>query len=320
MDKVDDKISIIVPVYNVEVYIEKCIDSLINQTYKNIEIILVDDGSTDKSYDICKKYSETDNRIKLIHKNNGGLSDARNVGIDNATGKYITFVDSDDWLSYDYCDIMIKEINETKADIVMSNLVYVYSNDYTFEVEEKFDKKSYTNVEALEKFEDTVSVVAVSKLYRRELFEDLRYKVGKIHEDEFMFHKIFFRAKKISHLDIELYAYRQRENSITTSKYSLKKLDAIEALEDRMNFYEKNSLHNLKEKTRALYMYLLRKNIMEISANDINEKEKYISELSIKLKDSYKACKKTKYISLRFFIFSKLAVLSKTVFKNYVYK
>lgn len=320
MDKIQDKISIIVPIYNVEEYIEKCIDSLINQTYKNIEIVLVDDGSTDKSYDICKRYSEKDSRIKLIHKKNGGLSDARNVGIDNATGEYITFVDSDDWLSYNYCEIMIKEINETKADIVMSNLVYVYSNDYTFEVEEKFDKKSYTNIEALEAFEDTINVVAVSKLYKRELFDNLRYRVGKIHEDEFMFHRIFYEASKISWLDVELYAYRQRENSITTSKYSLKKLDAIEALEDRMNFYEKNSLHNLKEKTRALYMYLLRKNIREILASDINEKDEYVNELSVKLKESYKVCKKTKYISLRFFIFSKLALVSKIIFKNYVYK
>ena len=316
----NEKISIIVPIYNVEEYIEKCVDSLINQTYKNIEIILVDDGSTDKSYDICKKYSETDSRIKLIHKENGGLSDARNVGIDNATGDYITFLDSDDWISYDYSEIMIKELQETNADIVMSNLVNVYDNDYVFETKKTFGKKTYTNIEALEAFEDTISVVAVAKLYKKELFDNLRYKVGKIHEDEFMFHRIFYRAENISCLDIELYAYRQRHNSITTSKYSLKWLDALEALEDRMLFYKEKSLNLLKEKTRAVYMYLLKMNIKEIANSEIEGKDKYINELSLKLKRNYRECKKTKYISLKFYIFSKLTLFSKNIFKKYVYK
>lgn len=319
MDK-NEKVSIVVPIYNVEMYLEKCIESLINQTYDNIEIILVDDGSTDNSHNICKNYAQKDNRIKLIHKENGGLSDARNVGIENATGKYITFVDSDDWLSYDYCEIMVKHMNEENVDIVMAKLVSVYNDDYVFVHKSNYNKNVYTNLEALEKFEDTVNVVAVAKLYKKELFNNLRYKVGKIHEDEFMFHKIFFEAKNVLALDSALYAYRQRENSITTAKYSLKRLDALEALEDRMIFYDENKLYELKEKTRAVYMYFLKKNIKEIVGNDIDDKEKYIENLMNKLKDNYKVCKKTKYISLRFYIFSKLSMFSDKIFRWYIYK
>lgn len=314
------KISIVVPIYNVEMYIEKCIDSLINQTYTNIEIILVDDGSTDNSYSICQKYADIDSRIKLIHKENGGLSDARNVGIENATGNFITFVDSDDWLNYNFCEIMMKEINTTKADIVMGNLINVYNNDYLFEDCTDYSKKVYTNIEALESFEDTINVVAVAKLYKIELFNNLRYKVGKIHEDEFMFHRIFFEAKKIVVLDTNIYAYRQREDSITTSKYSIKRLNALEALEDRMAFYEEKGLKKLKEKTRAVYMFFLKKNIKEIKNSEIKEKEKHISVLINKLKNNYRECKKTKYISVRFYIFSKMACVSNKIFTWYIYK
>jgi len=320
LDKINDKISIIVPIYNVEEYVEKCIKSLINQTYKNIEIILVDDGSTDSSYDICKKYSETDSRINLIHKENGGLSDARNVGIENATGEYITFLDSDDWLSYNYCETMIKEINETKADIVMCNLVNVYNDDYVFKNKSDYNKDIYSNIQALEKFEDTINVVAVAKLYKKNLFDNLRYKVGKIHEDEFMFHRIFFKANKIVCLDIQMYAYRQRQNSITTSRFSLKRLDIIDALEDRINFYEENSLEKLKEKTRAAYMYLLKKNIKEVSNSDFDNKDEYIKKMSVRLKRNYKECKKTKYISYKFFILSKIMAHFNNVFNYYIYK
>lgn len=320
MNSIKGKISVIVPIYNVEEYVEKCIDSLIKQTYKNIEIILVDDGSKDKSYEICKKYSELDSRIKLIHKENGGLSDARNVGIDNATGEYITFLDSDDWLNYNYCEVMVNEILDTKADIVMCNIVNVYSDDYVFEEKISYEKTSYTNLEALEKFEDTVNVVAVAKLYSKELFNNLRYRVGKIHEDEFMFHRIFYEAKKIVCLDIQMYAYRQRPNSITTSKYSLKRLDGLEALEDRMNFYEEKSLTNLEEKTRAIYMYLLKKNMKELNNSNFDNKEEYIKKISENLKISYRKCKKTKYISWKFFVLSKIMARFNKIFEYYIYK
>ncbi len=316
----NDKISIIVPIYNVEQYIRKCIESLMGQTYKNIEIILVDDGSKDNSYEICKEYAEKDGRIKLIHKENGGLSDARNVGIENATGEYITLLDSDDWFSYNFCEIMLKEIKEQSADIVMCEMEPVYTDDYSFNIPNDYTKQNYSNLEALEKFEDTLHVVAQAKLYKREMFNELRYKVGKIHEDEFMFHRMLFQAKKICCLNLKLYAYRQRENSITTSKFNVKRLHGVEALEDRIEFYEEKELTNLKNKTEAIYMFLMKKYIKVLNESDIEEKEKYIKELEVKLKDYYRKCKKTKYLSFKFYIFSKLAAKSDRLFKYYVYK
>lgn len=150
-----NKISIIVPIYKVEIYLRKCVDSIVNQTYKNIEILLIDDGSPDNCGIICDEYAKKDERIKVIHKKNGGLSDARNYGIEASSGDYIMFVDSDDYISKDMCEILLKKALENNADIVSCNFKEIYIDNFEEEINKQSIKKSleiYTNLEVIYKY------------------------------------------------------------------------------------------------------------------------------------------------------------------------
>lgn len=232
----DPLISIIVPVYNVEKYLEKCINSLIEQTYKNLEIILIDDGSLDKSPDICDKWGEKDKRIKIIHKNNGGLSEARNVGIDNAKGEYISFVDSDDWIDTNFINYLYKQLELYNADISASAIVKVYK-DYNEIQPINKTKVRYTNEEALDTLLSGKDFCAVAwnKLYKKDVIRNLRFPVGKIHEDEFFSYKVMSNANKLVLVPNAIYFYRQRTGSIM-QKWSIKHLDVLEAFKERMDF------------------------------------------------------------------------------------
>ena len=232
----DKKISVIVPIYNVEKYLSQCIDSIINQTYKNLEIILVNDGSPDKCGAICDEYSNKDERIKVIHKKNGGLSDARNAGLDIATGDFISFVDSDDWIDIDTYEIMMNNIIKYNADIAVSNINYVYDE----KSKPKYNEENihiFNREEAMNELihDGLVQAVVWNKIYKKELLYNMKFKVGKLNEDEFFTYKICARAEKIVYIPNTLYQYRQRENSIM-STYSLKRLDSVEALYERLNF------------------------------------------------------------------------------------
>ena len=193
-----EKISVIVPIYNVEQYLRRCIDSIINQTYKNLEIILVDDGSPDNCGQICDDYAKKDTRIKVIHKKNGGLSDARNVGLEVCTGDYISFVDSDDWIELNTYEIMMKSMNEYNADMVVSNINYVYKD----KVESKYSEdkiRCFNKEEAMKELikDGLVQAVVWNKLYKRVVIDNLRFKVGKLNEDEFFTYKICAKAERI---------------------------------------------------------------------------------------------------------------------------
>lgn len=212
-------ISIIVPIYKVEKYLEKCINSIISQTYKNIEIILVDDGSPDRSGDIADNFAKVDQRIRIIHKSNGGLSSARNVGIDIARGEYIGFVDSDDTIEpfmYEKLFNILKKEN-TKLSVCPFNYIYKKNRvhkkkslgkDITFDFYQAIIEMN------LHRYFD---MTACSKLFHRSLFENIRFPVGKLSEDYYIMYKIFERAEKISYLDTPCYNYYQHQNSITHS-------------------------------------------------------------------------------------------------------
>ena len=180
-------ISIIVPVYNVEKYISRCVESLIGQSYKNIEIILVDDGSTDESGMICEQYANKDNRIKVIHKKNGGLSDARNVAIPLSKGEYISFVDSDDWVSKFYIENLYNAITKNYSDIAMSWFENVFEDrNIASKPVNILEKYQCMNVEMCLKkmlYQDNIETSAWGKLYKRQIIEKLRYPVGKLYED-----------------------------------------------------------------------------------------------------------------------------------------
>ena len=237
----ENLISIVVPIYNVEKYLHRCVDSLLNQTYGNYEIILVDDGSTDDSLEICDEYRLKDKRVQVIHQDNGGLSRARNSGIKIAKGEYIAFVDSDDWVSEYYLETLINTARNTGADIVECEIMR------TSGVENSISGHSavyisYSTVEALRLLiEDNVFHQYVwNKLYRRDLMADLYFPHGKTNEDEFWTYRIFANAQKIVKTNSVLYYYFQRNDSIMGTTYSVKRLDALEAKIQRMEYIEKH--------------------------------------------------------------------------------
>ena len=233
-------ISIIVAIYNVESFLKKCLDSIIGQTYQSLEIILVDDGSTDGCANICDEYCFKDQRIKVYHKKNGGLSDARNYGIDKATGELLAFVDGDDWMHPQMYEILhyhmitsgsqISCCDFEREDDTFGNHLYdVYSINYSV----------ITGSEGLRNINHP-KVVAWNKLYRRELFKNLRYPLGRLHEDEFIIHKLFYQCSNISVTDAKLYFYTVRETSITNSIGEKNIKDSLDAFRDRIRYVETN--------------------------------------------------------------------------------
>lgn len=214
-------ISVIVPVYKVEQYLSRCIDSIIHQTYRNLEIILVDDGSPDRCGEICDEYAERDNRIKVIHKENGGLSDARNVALDVMTGEYVIFVDSDDWIDCEACETVLHKIIEEQADIV----VFGYSGiDSSGKVSEKIFRlkgeiSKSMGMRSLILNEMSIGNYAWNKIYKSSLFEEVRFPKGFVYEDQGTTYKLFHKANRIFVFPVSFYNYYKRSDSITTIWY-----------------------------------------------------------------------------------------------------
>ena len=237
------KISIVVPIYNVEKYLCRCIDSIINQTIKDIEVILVDDGSTDSCPKICDQYAQKDIRIRVIHKSNGGLSSARNEGIKVAQGQYIGFVDSDDYVNINMYEKLYNQAIEKGADIVQCHFKKVYEDEDYSRLINECDVDELSNNEALLRLVKmgelhVQSVVAWNKIYKKELFQNISYPIGKLHEDEFTTYKLFANSSKIVDISQELYYYRQVEGSIMNRKFNVKRLDYLEALVNMVNFFK----------------------------------------------------------------------------------
>ena len=236
-------VSIIVPIYRVEQYLDRCIESIINQTYKNIEIILVDDGSPDNCGRMCDKWAKKDDRIKVIHKENGGLSDARNVGLKEATGQYIAFVDSDDWVDVQYIELLLQALLKKDCDIVECNITKCYEcNCLERGMVNSFEKDIavYDAIKALENLikDREFHQYVWNKIYKRELVKGIFFEKGKTNEDEFWTYQVFGRAKKIGHISERLYNYLQRDTSIMGITYNIKRLDALEAKCNRQKYIE----------------------------------------------------------------------------------
>lgn len=254
----DVQISLIIPIYNVEAYIEKCINSVLNQTYKNLDIILVDDGSTDSSPSICNAFEKKDSRVRVIHKKNGGLSDARNTGLEAARGDYVLFIDGDDFIHPNMVELLWREMEHQEADIAVCSFLPVSeSQSVEFELP-AYVPKLYTNMESLQcLFEESARVlmtVAWNKLYRKSLFDKIRYPFQKLHEDEFTTYKLLHLSKRTVLIELPLYYYVQRESSIMGTGFRLKSLDKLDALLERMLYFKENELSGLY--TPAFYDYL----------------------------------------------------------------
>ena len=222
-------ISVIVPVYGVEKYVAKCLDTIINQTYRNLEIILVDDGTKDRSGIICEEYAKRDGRIKVFHKENGGLSDARNYGIEHSTGEYLTFIDSDDYLDLDYVEFLYNLIKKGYRMSLCSLHVVYTSNGH---IENKGNGKEVilSGKQCIEMmcYHEEVDTAAYAKLMHRDLFDKVRYPKGKIFEDIGTSYLLFDQCDEIICSFVPKYYYVIRNNSIVTSEFNLSKLDLIE--------------------------------------------------------------------------------------------
>ena len=238
---IKEKISIIVPVYNVEAYLERCVESILKQTYTNLEILLVNDGSTDKSGELCDKLALRDHRIRVIHKENGGLSDARNRGIDEASSNLIGFIDSDNYIDEDMYEILYRQMVASKADLSMCGHYDVYHQIPEKQVAE-IKTWELMPEEAIKMVMEAkiLSVTAVNKLYKKALFEQLRFRIGKIAEDAFIMVDLIHQCSKIVATNEKKYYYVHRENSITTQKFSLKFLNVIEAYEQNAKIISEN--------------------------------------------------------------------------------
>lgn len=227
-------ISIIVPIYNVQKYIRRCIESILTQTYRNLEIILVDDGSTDACPQICDEYAVEDSRIKVIHKENGGLSDARNAGIEIATGEYIGFVDSDDYILPQMYEILYKACLDYDVAIAMCGRKVIDENGKILKDEFCTNTNSLLSakeaVESLLTF-DKCDPAAWDKLYKRNLFSDIRYPVGVHYEDQNITARLFYYAGKVCHIGKALYIYMKRAGSITNRFFNQHSIDEVKQAE-----------------------------------------------------------------------------------------
>lgn len=230
-------ISVIVPIYKVELYLDQCVSSIVNQTYQNLEIILVDDGSPDNCSKMCDEWATKDSRIKVIHKSNGGLSDARNAGLEITNGDYTAFVDSDDYIASSMIDSLLTIAIKEHAEIVECNYLLFYDNEKKQEILDK--NESYTifnKEEALKELitENKFKHVVWNKLYKKSILKGLRFEIGKLHEDTFFTYQAFNNCSNIVKIEDSLYFYRQRSDSIMGTKFSIRNLDSLEA---RQNIY-----------------------------------------------------------------------------------
>lgn len=272
-------VSIIVPVYNVEDYLKKCLSTITNQTYADIEIILIDDGSTDNSGEICDKFALLDSRIKVTHKKNGGVSEARNAGIRVATGKWLTFIDPDDYVTDNYVEYLLELIRENDADISIATHTYV-----TPKKEINYETGEFVIMDG----EETLRRMLLNngfdmglwaKMYRTEYFSDISFPVGKLFEDSLITYQIVNKASKIVFSSKSIYYYVNRSTSIVNYSFNIKKFDLIEMNKLNEKFIN-NTYPNLKNeaKRRVIWSYFSTLNQV-MTSNDKTVIKKYAPEL-----------------------------------------
>lgn len=250
------EVSVIVPIYNVELYLSRCIDSILAQTFTDFELILVDDGSPDKCGEICDKYAAQDKRIHVIHKENGGLSDARNAGIEwtlnNTSCLWITFVDSDDWVHPEYLEILYKVCKDENVKVCACGYIRVKGQS-SEGITLVPPKKTILSNEDFFCNYPGISVISCAKLFHISLFINIRFPRGRIHEDEFTTYKLLFSCELIGYINYQLYFYFENDKSITRSKWTPKQMDYFEAVSQQIDFFETN--HYPRALKNAIYWY-----------------------------------------------------------------
>ncbi|MEI2393116.1 glycosyltransferase [Priestia megaterium] len=287
-------VSVIVPVYNVEKYLKRCIESIINQDYKNIELIIVNDGSTDNSERILEDFANVDNRICIINKENGGISSARNVGLRKAKGEFICFVDSDDWIDSSMIAKMLKVCEQEDADIVQCGYREIYENGERGKII-KLEEKNFIEEEITSIYFSNTDFHAVmwNKLYKKTIFNKISFVEGKQYEDTMASFEIILKSKKIFNLPDVFYNYYQRENSIMNTAFTEKKLDALFAGRYVINLCEKQA-KEYTDQARILFCYYCFNLYAELSMTNNENKSNFKKEIIREYKLEYsKIDKKT---------------------------
>ena len=273
-------ISIIIPVYNVEPYLRQCLDSVLGQTFKNFEVLLVNDGSSDSSGDICREYVEKDSRFHYFEKENGGLSDARNYGIERAQGEYLTFIDSDDFVNEKHLENLFLASRLTNADITIGGFSR-FENGTFWLYQDYFSSDSlvsFTSAQAIQHLDSMFDVpflnfsTAWGKLFKRELFSELRFPYGKYAEDQFIIWKLYLKASSIYTFNVDSYVYRINKTGMS-SVFSLKHLDYIDALEERIKFTKDIDGIDIGLSFN-MYRYVLKRNLDQL------EEHQFLDEAS----------------------------------------
>lgn len=257
-------VSIIIPVYNVEAYLRRCVDSVLAQTHRELEVLLVDDGSPDGCGKICDGYAAADSRVKVIHKANGGLSSARNAGIEQAGGDYVAFVDSDDTVAPGMIAALLAALERDNADIAVCGFVKVGEDLQPLGKPNAYGPALLTGEEAMEKLytNDYIYFTTVcNKLFRSSLFEKIRFPEGKLFEDGYVAFRCYLACGWICCLPDALYFYLTRQGSITTSDIGVKNLDGVDADEDSMMLLEKSAYPLLAQKARLKYFAAVTNNL-----------------------------------------------------------
>ena len=286
-------VSVIVPVYKVEPYIRRCVDSVLNQTFSDFELILVDDGSPDNSGKICDEYALKDNRIHVIHQENGGLSAARNAGLDwvlaKANSRWVTFIDSDDWVHPQMLEILLRNAESASVKVSVCGYLETSSDDLRQE-----PKDIICQTWAPEDFfleHNTNAVIACAKLYCIDCFLELRYPVGKLHEDEFTTYRILFAQKQIAVTDAQLYYYFQNNAGITRSQWNPRRLDVLTAQKEQVAFFQKHGFNRAHDYVAVCHIGKIcqHRKMIGTSALQQQEKRRYQSLLAKELRDALRS-------------------------------
>lgn len=303
------KISVIVAAFNVEDYIGNCLKSIISQTFKNLEIIVVNDGSTDKTIDIINFYAKNDKRIVVIDKPNGGLSSARNAGLEVVTGDFIGFIDGDDYIKDEMYEKLYNLFIETHCDIAVCGHIRKYSNREVFTNTKK--TVHYTSGEALEELIGSRFLFdyAWDKLYKKELFDYIRYPKGKIYEDVFTTYKLFLKSNKIVSVDEPLYYYIQRDGSTLRKGFNNKQFDQLDAIEEIKSFFSEKNILTYDKVLEARILNIKCRMLFDICAGNATNGTSLHENTAKKLTKDIVEKPINKLLNKKITFFSKLIIL-----------
>ena len=309
----DILVSVIIPAYNAEKYLGFCLDTVIAQTHKKLEIIVINDGSKDNTDKICDEYAEKDSRVRVIHQENHGVAFARNVGLDEAAGEYIAFIDSDDYVKSNYIEVLLKTCTENCSNITICKSIDTYKREL-FDLPVSYNARTYESMFLLQNISylDVCYEVVISMIFHKSVFDDLRFPVGLIYEDSYIYYDLIKNAGKITFIDTVLYYYYLSSNSIMRSDFSVKKYDILKSYEKKLEVLKRNNCKQSYQIVSRDYLYTVSGMIGQTKYCDkftAEFKKDKIKELRKKYKELKGINKNNPYFKGRFKLISDLLYL-----------